>query len=201
VSEDATPDLPPAAAILRYLRLSPGWAEGTQGSHGCLFTRDGFEIAVPHEDEDRAGVLKALVRLAEAEGRWVTEVAGAVLAGGYGQPEPRAGGDSREQLGRLVHETRLAREAERAAAEGRVRFLLGSWEERSDDQRELDMRIGEAVAAVERERIARQVEDVAANYPEDVFPPDSGSRDAISGTAMRHAYRNAARAIREEAVR
>jgi hypothetical protein len=54
--------------------------------------------------------------------------------------------DDRESLGRLVHETRLAHEAERAAAEGRATFLLGAWEDRTDHQRELDMRIGSAVA-------------------------------------------------------
>ena len=54
--------------------------------------------------------------------------------------------DPREPLGRLVHDARLACEADRAAAEGRERFKLGTWEERDDWQRELDMRIGEAVA-------------------------------------------------------
>jgi hypothetical protein len=54
--------------------------------------------------------------------------------------------DDRESLGRLVHETRLAHEAERAAAEGRATFLLGAWEDRTDHQRELDMRIADAVA-------------------------------------------------------
>lgn len=73
--------------------------------------------------------------------------------------------DPRELSGRLVHETRLACEAERSAAEGRVRFVLGSWEERSDHQRELDMRIGEAVAAAERERIAARAGERNATYP------------------------------------
>jgi hypothetical protein len=50
----------------------------------------------------------------------------------------------------------------------------------------------------ERNRIAAHLEDLAANYPEEVFPPGSDSRDAISGTAMRHAYRNAARSVRED---
>ena len=54
--------------------------------------------------------------------------------------------DPREPLGRLVHETRLAHEADRAAAEGRERFRLGDWEDRTDAQHELDMRIGSAVA-------------------------------------------------------
>ena len=52
-------------------------------------------------------------------------------------------------------------------------------------------------AADLREQIATAVEALADNYPEDVFPPDGTSRDAIGGTAMRHAYRNAARVIRE----
>jgi len=55
-----------------------------------------------------------------------------------------------------------------------------------------------AVLTLAREQFAAQVEAIAANYPEDVFPPDSESRDAIGGTAMRHAYRNAARWIRED---
>ena len=55
--------------------------------------------------------------------------------------------DDREALGRLVHETRLAHEADQAAADGRKRFNLGAWEERAPSQRELDMRIGAAVAA------------------------------------------------------
>jgi len=32
-----------------------------------------------------------------------------------------------------------------------------------------------------------------------VFPHDGGSKDAISGTACRHAYRNAALMVREAA--
>jgi hypothetical protein len=50
----------------------------------------------------------------------------------------------------------------------------------------------------ERERVAAHVEELAGNYPEDVFPAHSDSRDAIGGTAMRHAYRNVARTIRED---
>lgn len=49
-------------------------------------------------------------------------------------------------------------------------------------------------------QIAARVEALAENYPEDVFPPDADNRDAISGTAMRHAYQNAARSIREDLV-
>jgi hypothetical protein len=59
----------------------------------------------------------------------------------------QAGADPREPLGRLVHDTRVAAEADQAAAEGRHRFNLGSWEDRTDAQRELDERIYSAVAA------------------------------------------------------
>jgi excinuclease UvrABC ATPase subunit len=47
------------------------------------------------------------------------------------------------------------------------------------------------------EKIAETIAAYAANYPEDVFPEQGISVDAISGTAMRHAYRNAARLVRE----
>lgn len=50
-------------------------------------------------------------------------------------------------LARLVHEQRLAHEADQAAKEGRARFHLGFWEDRTDAQRELDRRIASAVAA------------------------------------------------------
>lgn len=69
-----------------------------------------------------------------------------------------ATGPAGEALGRLVHQERLDAEAERAEAEGRRRFLLEPWGERTEWQRELDIRIGEAVAAAERERIAQLAE-------------------------------------------
>ncbi len=50
-------------------------------------------------------------------------------------------------------------------------------------------------------RIAEVLEKYAGNYPEDVFPADSDSREAIAGTAMRHAYLNAARLARDEVDR
>ena len=64
-----------------------------------------------------------------------------------------------------------------------------------DDEFESDL-----AAAIDgrRESIAADVEALAANYPEKVFPEHGVSRDSISGTAMRHAYRNAARSIRED---
>ncbi len=58
--------------------------------------------------------------------------------------------DPREPLGRLVHQTRLDHETERAAAEGRATFFLGTWEERGEHQHELDMRIGSVIAEVVR---------------------------------------------------
>lgn len=58
--------------------------------------------------------------------------------------------DDREPLGRVVHDTRLACEAEQAAEEGRHRFDLGEWETRTGWQREVDMRVGSAVAAQAR---------------------------------------------------
>lgn len=54
--------------------------------------------------------------------------------------------DDPDALARLVHDIRVAHEADRAAAEGRVLFNLGSWEERAEHQRELDRRIASAVA-------------------------------------------------------
>lgn len=51
-----------------------------------------------------------------------------------------------DALARLVHETRVAHEADRAAEEGRVLFNLGTWEDRAEHQRELDRRIASAVA-------------------------------------------------------
>lgn len=78
--------------------------------------------------------------------------------------------DPREPYGRLVHDTRLAHEADQAAAEGRARFHLKYWEERTEAQHELDMRIGSAVAAqavhdagLETELVRAQILLIAAN--------------------------------------
>ena len=72
----------------------------------------------------------------------------------------------------------------------------GYWTVEAMRQAEVQAAVAKAVAA-ERERIAARMDELAENYPEDVFPPDSDVRDGISGTAMRHAYRNAAREVRE----
>jgi hypothetical protein len=50
--------------------------------------------------------------------------------------------DDREPLGRIVHEIRLAWNAELAHPRGVL-----PWEQRDEGQREMDMRIGSAVAA------------------------------------------------------
>jgi hypothetical protein len=55
--------------------------------------------------------------------------------------------DPREPLGRVVHQTRRDFEAERSALKDRPGFLMHPWEERHWEQRELDMRMGAAVAA------------------------------------------------------
>jgi len=72
----------------------------------------------------------------------------------------------------------LAADLEWARTAGAV-----AWQTLSDERAR---KIAGAVAAAEQERIARQIDSFAANYPEDVFT-----------AAMRHAYRNAARSIRE----
>ena len=69
-----------------------------------------------------------------------------------------AGGLDREALGRLVHDTRLACEAERAKAEGRELFRLGTWGSRSDAQQALDIRIAEAVAEAVLTSVLRSTE-------------------------------------------
>ena len=102
----------------------------------------------------------------------------------------------REPLGRIVRETWVGWALEQPDVADHPSWTE-PWGKLAARDREVDMRIGAAVAAAERERIAGLMDSLAANYPENVFPPDSGVRDAIGGTAMRHAYRNAARTIRE----
>lgn len=61
---------------------------------------------------------------------------------------------------------------------------------------ELEAKLAKARADV-AEEIAQALEGMVDGYPEDVFPPNSDSRDAIGGNAMRHAYRMAALMARE----
>ena len=96
-------------------------------------------------------------------------------------------------LGQILHEAR------EAGNDGRDRpMFLAAWAERDPRLQALDESMAEAVAAEVREQVAARMDELAANYPEDVFPADGTSGDAIGGAAMRHAYRNAARTIREE---
>jgi hypothetical protein len=103
--------------------------------------------------------------------------------------------DAREPLGRAAFAGHVSGLAEQDEPPWQER--PPAWDEISEDDREFYMRIGAAVAAAERERIAALMDELAAYYPESVWPPDSDVRDSIGATAMRHAYRNAARAIRE----
>ena len=73
-------------------------------------------------------------------------------------PAPVAAIFDREALGRLVHDTRLACEEERAALEGRQKFNLKPWEQRTYEQQETDMRIAEAVAAAVLTSVLRSTE-------------------------------------------
>jgi hypothetical protein len=84
-----------------------------------------------------------------------------------------------------------------AAAQERIAGMAGALNNAAAIIGERDRQLAEA-RAQERERIARHLDALAANYPEDVFPPGADSRDGISGAAMRHAYRNAARSVLED---
>ena len=75
--------------------------------------------------------------------------------------------DPREPLGRIVHDQRVAR-----SAELRQPFYLSTWEDRDEGQRELDMRIGAAVAVravadakLRNERLEAQVFALGAHMP------------------------------------
>ena len=75
--------------------------------------------------------------------------------------------DPREPLGRIVHDQRVAR-----SAELRQPFYLSTWEDRDEGQRELDMRIGSAVAVravadakLRNERLEAQVFALGAHMP------------------------------------
>lgn len=75
--------------------------------------------------------------------------------------------DPREPLGRIVHDQRVAR-----SAELRQPFYLSTWEDRDEGQRELDMRIGAAVAVravadakLRNERLEAQLFALGAHAP------------------------------------
>jgi hypothetical protein len=84
--------------------------------------------------------------------------------------------DPREPLGQVVHQVRRDFEAERSALKDRPGFLMLPWEERHPEQRELDMRIGSAVAARAVADLKAQVREVVdgwmAHYPAGGWPED-----------------------------
>lgn len=65
--------------------------------------------------------------------------------------------DPREPYGRIVHGIRLAFNADLPHPRGVL-----PWEEREAGQQEMDMRIGAAVAAAERERAAAEADNLRA---------------------------------------
>ena len=73
----------------------------------------------------------------------------------------------REQRGRLVRDTWVTWALEQAAP--KPHWLIG-WDGLSKDQREVDMRIGEAAAAAERDRIIALASQLRAAIPAD-HPP------------------------------
>lgn len=66
-----------------------------------------------------------------------------------------------ETLGRLVRETWVKWAREQPAPKP---AWLASWDELDQGQREVDTRIGEAVAAAERERISAGLDAIAERY-------------------------------------
>ena len=79
--------------------------------------------------------------------------------------------DPREALGRIVNETRIAFAAEQEDERG-AKWFIRPWEERAPSQRELDMRIGSAVAVravadakLRNERLEAQIFALDANRP------------------------------------
>ena len=65
-----------------------------------------------------------------------------------GDREPHANPVSGENLGPLVHLTRLKHDSQQAAKEGRERFRLGDWDQRPEHQQDLDIAIAGAIAEV-----------------------------------------------------
>ena len=74
--------------------------------------------------------------------------------------------DPREPLGRIVRETWVAWAREQYRPKPSWLLL---WEELDNGQREVDMRIGAAVAAAEQERIAALADKVEAVYDPDGY--------------------------------
>jgi hypothetical protein len=74
--------------------------------------------------------------------------------------EPPANPVSGENLGPLVHLTRLKHDARQAAKEGRERFRLGDWDQRPEHQQDLDIAIAGAIAEVVTAEVRKQIAGV-----------------------------------------
>ena len=104
--------------------------------------------------------------------------------------------DPREPLGRIVHDQRVAR-----SAELRQPFYLSTWEDRDEGQRELDMRIGAAVAVravadakLRNERLEAQVFALGAHMPAITDALRLAESEAMYGALARR-YRAAREAL------
>lgn len=82
-----------------------------------------------------------------------------------------------DALGRVVREAWVAWAREQPDVADHPSWLVG-WDDLPERDREVDRRIGAAVAAA-------AFEGLAACYPAAVFPETGTSRDAVSGTALR----------------
>jgi hypothetical protein len=88
----------------------------------------------------------------------------------------------REQRGRLVRETWVTwAKRQRRPHDS---WLIG-WDDLDEDQREVDMLIGEAVAAAERERAASLAESVGATY---LDPCDDDDQQRVLHTHHRRPF-------------
>jgi hypothetical protein len=117
-----------------------------------------------------------------------------------GASEAPAAPLDRETLGRLVHDVRLARNAMRDRP-----FGLLPWEERSEEQREMDRRIGASIAAHAAAVTAVRMNELGRKETEDAVTAERERIAALlddlasaSGGPSHFAYRNAAHLIRQE---
>ena len=108
--------------------------------------------------------------------------------------------DDREALGRIVNETRVAFAAEQEDDRG-ARWFIRPWEERAPGQRELDMRIGSAVAVravadakLRNERLEAQVFALGAHMPAITDALRLAESEAMYGALARR-YRAAREAL------
>jgi hypothetical protein len=178
---------------------TPGQAAGNPP---VLYAR-WIRVAVP--DADDAGIARIWRSASEGDRRFWADLA-------EQEPQPAPGGDLLFQAFELLANSAPFEPNDRAEWERYRADWISKWHAVRDekpqpapasmagmqwtvDKPQPAPELAAAMAGT-RESIARQIEDLAANYPETVFPASSDSRDAVSGTAMRHAYQTAARMIR-----